>query len=142
MDGTGSAPAAATQKKQRHEAKSLEKSIEKTIETLFRCSMFVDEGFPIPPAHPADHDRPQQASEAASLQRQHFHAQMNELTANLGELDAEAQKLPHLTVPLTVIERVDAGLNPDAVTQVLRILFRQIAFATIEIFIFVVVKIT
>jgi hypothetical protein len=54
MDEMIPAPTAAAmvngnQKKQRHEAKNLEKSIEKTIETLFRCSLFVDEGFRTPP---------------------------------------------------------------------------------------------
>ena len=82
----------------------MEEAIENCIQTIWNCSIIVEDGFGA-----ADKSVPEQT--------QNFHKQINRFLGDLKVLDQEAQKVHHVNVPDDVIRKIDAGHNPDSVTR-------------------------
>lgn len=80
----------------------MEKALEKTIETVWKCSVIVEEGM---------------NSQDVPAQKQFFFQQVNEFLRDLHSIDEEAKKLPPIYVDEHVVKKIDEGQNPDLVTQ-------------------------
>lgn len=76
--------------------------METTIETIWRCSVIVEEGINL---------------QEAPTQREHMFNQVNEFLQNLRTIEEEARKLPPILVDETIVKKLDDGVNPDLVTQ-------------------------
>jgi len=95
-------PKAKKEKSLKKQLKPMEKALEKTIETVWRCSVIVEEGINL---------------QDAPAQKEHLFNQINEFLQDLRTLDVEAKKLPPILVDETVVKKIDDGINPDLVTQ-------------------------
>mmetsp|Transcript_22600 Transcript_22600/g.31846 ORF Transcript_22600/g.31846 Transcript_22600/m.31846 type:complete len:175 (-) Transcript_22600:163-687(-) len=98
-------------KKKRGELKNLEKALEKTIETIWKCSVIVEDGINVNSGGNKD------MTQGQMQLMQEFHSRVNEFMDDLDNLNKEADKVPHITIPSSVIEKVDGGTNPDLATS-------------------------
>lgn len=96
-------PKVKKEKSLKKQLKPMDRALEKTIETVWRCSVIVEEGINV---------------QDAPAQKELMFNQINEFLQDLRTLEAEARKLPPtIVVDENVVRKIDEGINPDLITQ-------------------------
>lgn len=96
----------------------LETALEQAIDSVWKCSVMTEKGFSVNAvASSSDPEYNEKVVNAWEQHTQAYQGKINEFLDNLRQLEAAAAPLDHITVPLTVVEQVDEGKNPDLFTK-------------------------